>query len=183
MTFFIELSLDIGVRFLARTLVAFTDLNEARNKEEAKGARRDLEAFLVGASFAAIGVIISLIKIFEAIVPRWFPNPTFANLASGPRKLFLVLHSFRRKVEPLPGAYCYFYCYPANIDMFINDVASPDEFGKTVRVENAPDVRVRNLRDSLSSFSRLIWPHQEQSLDLIDVGKSHNHRSPLLRSG
>jgi len=52
--------------------------------------------------------------------------------------------------------------YPANIDMFINDVGfETNEFGKTIRVEDAPDVRLRNfIRLPFQFlFAWLIWRH------------------------
>ena len=50
--------------------------------------------------------------------------------------------------------------------MFINDVGfTTDEFGKTVRVENAPDVRVQNFvrLPFQFLFAWLIWRHTKKT--------------------
>lgn len=136
-----------------------------------KAARRDLEAFIVGASFAAIGVYHFVDQdFFEAIVPRWFPNPTFANLASGAAEIVLGLALIPKKSRRQAAwglLLLLVAVYPANIDMFINDVGfTTDEFGKTVRVENAPDVRVRNFvrLPFQFLFAWLIWRHTKKTV-------------------
>ena len=136
-----------------------------------KAARRDLEAFLVGASFAAIGGYHFVDQdFFAAIVPRWFPNPTFANLASGAAEIVLGLALIPKKSRRQAAwglLLLLIAVYPANIDMFINDVGfTTDEFGKTVRVENAPDVRVRNFvrLPFQFLFAWLIWRHTKKTV-------------------
>ena len=56
--------------------------------------------------------------------------------------------------------------YPANIDMFINDVGfATDEFGNTMRVENMSGVFVRNLirLPFQFVFAWLIWRHTRKT--------------------
>ena len=134
-----------------------------------RSTRRDIEAFLLGGSFAAVGVYHFIDQdFFEAIVPRWFPNPTFANLVSGAAEIILGLALIPKKSRRQAAwglLILLVAVYPANIDMFINDVGfETNEFGKTIRVEDAPDVRLRNfIRLPFQFlFAWLIWRHTKK---------------------
>ncbi|HJP15635.1 MAG TPA: hypothetical protein QF762_01545 [Acidimicrobiales bacterium] len=141
----------------------------SRNIFRDKNARHDIEAFLLGGSFAAAGIYHFINQdFFEAIVPRWFPNPTFANLVSGTAEIFLGLALIPKKSRRQAAwglLLLLVAVYPANIDMFINDVGfETDEFGKTIRMEDASDVRVRNFvrLPFQFLFGWLIWRHTKK---------------------
>ena len=136
-----------------------------------KQKRTDIEATTIGTAFVLVGIYHFLDQdFFEAIVPRWFPNPTFANLASGAAEIVLGLALIPKKSRRQAAwglLLLLIAVYPANIDMFINDVGfTTDEFGKTVRVENAPDVRVRNFvrLPFQFLFAWLIWRHTKKAV-------------------
>ena len=51
---------------------------------------KTLEAALIGGAFIAVGINHFLDPdFFEAIVPRWFWSPSFANEVSGAAEIFL----------------------------------------------------------------------------------------------
>ena len=55
-------------------------------------APSDRSAYAVGTFFAGAGVMhFARPDFFEAIVPRWFPSPKFANQASGAAEIVLGL--------------------------------------------------------------------------------------------
>ena len=92
-----------------------------------KQKRKDIEATTIGTAFFLVGIYHFLDQdFFEAIVPTWFPYPSFANLASGAAEvilgLMLIVPKFRRI-----GAWgllaLLIAVYPANIDMFVNDLS------------------------------------------------------------
>ena len=133
--------------------------------------RLHIEASIIGIAFVLVGIYHFIDQdFFEAIVPTWFRYATFANLASGGAEivlgLMLIIPKFRR-VGAWGLLILLVAVYPANIDMFINDVGfATDEFGKTVRVENAPDVRVRNFvrLPFQFLFVWLIWRHTKKTV-------------------
>ncbi len=112
--------------------------------------RFDVEAYVIGAAFLWVGIYHFLNQgFFEAIVPTWFPYPTFANLTSGGTEIILGLGLMTKRYR------CYsawalllllVLVYPANIDMFINDVdTQKNADGIVERVVGADGVRVRNF--------------------------------------
>lgn len=126
----------------------------------------DNSARVVGAMFAGAGVThFARPDFFEAIVPRWFPNPALANQVSGAAEIVCGLGMFPRRTRRvaafgllgiLAGV------FPANVDMYLNDVdVEPDDDGRMQRVENAEGVRTRNLvRLPLQFvFAVLVWRH------------------------
>ena len=135
--------------------------------------RFDVEAFLIGSSFILVGLYHFVNQdFFEAIVPTWFPYPTFANLVSGGAEIILgfglILKSSRR--------YCAWglllllvAVFPANIDMFVNDVdAQTNAFGTIERVVDAEGVRLRNfIRLPFQFlFAWLVFRHTKVRLSL-----------------
>ena len=86
---------------------------------------------------------------FEAIVPRWFPDPKLANQASGAAEIALGLGMFHPRTRPIAARgllYLTAAVYPANLDMAMNDVAVlPGDDGKMTRVEGVETTRVQNL--------------------------------------
>jgi uncharacterized membrane protein len=126
----------------------------------------DRSAHVVGAMFAGAGVShFARPDFFEAIVPRWFPNPALANQASGAAEIICGIGMFPRRTRRmaafgllgiLAGV------FPANVDMYLNDVdMRPDENGRMERVENAEGVRTRNLirLPFQFVFAVLVWRH------------------------
>jgi uncharacterized membrane protein len=116
--------------------------------------------------FAGAGVAhFARPDFFEAIVPRWFPNPALANQASGAAEIVCGLGMFPRRTRRvaafgllaiLAGV------FPANVDMYLNDVdLVPGEDGRMQRVEGADGVRTRNLvrLPFQFLFALLAWRH------------------------
>tara|TARA_B100001996_G_C18631611_1_gene581991 strand:- start:148 stop:615 length:468 start_codon:yes stop_codon:yes gene_type:complete len=127
---------------------------------------RTLEAIVFGAAFIAVGINHFLDpEFFEAIVPRWFWSPSFANEVSGAAEIFLgaaLIPIWSRRYAAYGLLILLVLVYPANIDMFINDVdVVTNEFGKSVRVENASGVFARNLirLPFQFLFAWLLWRH------------------------
>ncbi|MEZ5244475.1 MAG: hypothetical protein R2707_05200 [Acidimicrobiales bacterium] len=126
----------------------------------------DRSARVIGAMFAGAGSAhFARPDFFEAIVPRWFPNPKFANQASGAAEIVCGLAMFPRRTRRwaafgllgiLAGV------FPANVDMYLHDVdMSPGDDGRMERVENAEGVRTRNLvrLPVQFVFAALVWRH------------------------
>ena len=103
-------------------------------------APSDRSAYAVGTFFAGAGVMhFARPDFFEAIVPRWFPSPKFANQASGAAEIVLGLGMIPRRTRPLAARGLLVLTavvYPANIDMAINDVVvKPGDNGRMERVQ------------------------------------------------
>ena len=126
----------------------------------------DNSARVVGAMFAGAGVAhFARPDFFEAIVPRWFPDPALANQVSGAAEVVCGLGMFPRRTRRvaafgllaiLAGV------FPANVDMYLNDVdVEPDDDGRMQRVEHAEGVRTRNLvrLPFQLVFAVLVWRH------------------------
>lgn len=133
----------------------------------------DRSAWIVGSAFVGVGALHFVRRdFFEAVVPRWFPSPGAANLGSGAAEIALGLAMFprrtrRRAAWGLLGLLA--AVYPANIDMYLNDVdIPPDEDGRRHRVEGSESARLRNLlRLPLQFvFAWLVWRHTRD-----DVGR------------
>ena len=90
---------------------------------------------------------------FEAIVPRWFPNPKFANQASEPQNVLGLGMILRRTPHWQPLDFLLTAAvYLANIDMAINDVVvKPGDDGRMERVEG---VKAHGLQSSSSAAVR-----------------------------
>jgi len=126
----------------------------------------DRSARVIGALFAGAGVShFTKPDFFEAIVPRWVPNPQLANQVSGAAEivcgLAMIPRSTRRRAAfGLLGILA--AVFPANVDMYLNDVdMMPGEDGRMERVEGADGVRTRNtvrLPFQLL-FAVLVWRH------------------------
>ena len=110
-----------------------------------KQKRTDIEATTIGTVFVLVGIYHFLDQdFFEAIVPTWFPYPSFANLASGVAEVILGLMLIAPKFRRI-GAWgllaLLIAVYPANIDMFVNDVdVQTNVQGITERIEDAEAV-------------------------------------------
>ncbi|MEM8706847.1 MAG: hypothetical protein AAGE98_10355 [Actinomycetota bacterium] len=107
-------------------------------------------AQVLGVFFTSAGVMHFVRPdFFEAIVPRWFPNPKLANQASGAAEIALGLGMFHPKTRPLAARgllYLTAAVYPANLDMALNDVAVlPGDDGRMQRVEGVETSRTPNL--------------------------------------
>ena len=131
---------------------------------------RSIEATLIGGAFIAVGFNhFTDPHFFEAIVPRWFWSPSFANQVSGAAEIFLgatLIPIWTRRYSAWGLLVLLILVYPANIDMFINDVGfATDEFGNTMRVENMSGVFVRNLirLPFQFVFAWLIWRHTRKT--------------------
>ena len=127
---------------------------------------RTLEVIVIGGAFVTVGINHFLDPdFFEAIVPRWFWSPSFANEVSGAAEIILgaaLIPVWSRRYAAYGLLVLLVLVYPANIDMFINDVdVVTNEYGKSVRVENASGVFARNLiRLPLQFvFAWLVWRH------------------------
>ncbi len=138
--------------------------SETSSKE--KFTRFDIEAFLIGLAFSLVGLYHFLNQgFFEAIVPTWFPYPTFANLASGTAEIILGIALMTRKYRRWAAwglLLLLLVVYPANIDMFINDVDTQKNVsGVTERIIDAEGVTMRNfIRLPLQFvFAWLVWRH------------------------
>lgn len=126
----------------------------------------DGSARLLGGAFAGAGVMHFVRPdFFEAIVPRWFPDPKLANRVSGAAEIACGLGMFSRRTRR-PAAFGLLLIlagvFPANVDMFVHDVdASPGEDGRIVRREGVDGVRVRNgVRLPFQFlFAWLVWRH------------------------
>lgn len=129
----------------------------------------DRSARLIGASFVGAGVTHFVRPdFFEAIVPRWFPNPKFANEVSGAAEIVCGLAMFPRRTRRmaafgllgiLAGV------FPANVDMYLNNVElGKDDDGKATRIEGADGVRTRNtIRLPFQFlFAWLAWRHTRE---------------------
>tara|TARA_B100000700_G_scaffold323791_1_gene428335 strand:+ start:390 stop:791 length:402 start_codon:yes stop_codon:yes gene_type:complete len=105
---------------------------------------------LIGGAFIAVGINhFTDPDFFEAIVPRWFWSPSFANQVSGALEIGLgaaLIPIWTRRYAAWGLLALLVLVYPANIDMFINNVdVVTNEFGETVRIEDASGVFARNL--------------------------------------
>ena len=110
----------------------------------------DRSARIVGGAFVAAGVAhFTRPDFFEAIVPRWFPNARLANQGSGAAEIVLGLGMFPRRTRWVSARGLLVLLggvFPANVDMYVNDVdLERDREGRVTRVEDAPGVRGRNL--------------------------------------
>jgi uncharacterized membrane protein len=131
-----------------------------------KSNRLHIEAALIGFAFILVGIYHFVDQdFFEAIVPTWFPYPTFANLASGGAEIVLGLMLIVPKYRRL-GAWGLLLLlvavYPANLDMFINDVdVQTNALGITERIVDADGVRLRNFvrLPFQLLFAWLLWRH------------------------
>ncbi|MEG3587191.1 MAG: hypothetical protein VX353_07870 [Actinomycetota bacterium] len=128
--------------------------------------RFDIEACAIGAAFLWVGIYHFLNQgFFEAIVPTWFPYPTFANLASGGAEIILGLGLITKRYRHYSAwalLLLLVIVYPANIDMFINDVdTQKNAAGIVERVVDADGVRLRNfIRLPFQFvFAWLVWRH------------------------
>ena len=143
-----------------------------------------IEATIIGIAFFVLVGIYHFIDqdFFEAIVPTWFRYATFANLASGGAEivlgLMLIVPKFRRL-----GAWGLLILlvavYPANIDMFINDVDVQTNTSGAERIVDAEGVRLRNfIRLPFSvSFCMVGGGHQKaahQHFRLLGVNSYNN---------
>ena len=115
-----------------------------------KSNRLHIEASIIGIAFVLVGIYHFIDQdFFEAIVPTWFRYATFANLASGGAEivlgLMLIVPKFRR-VGAWGLLVLLVAVYPANIDMFINDVdVQTNASGVAERIVDAEGVRLRNF--------------------------------------
>ena len=124
------------------------------------------EATVIGIAFVLVGIYHFIDQdFFEAIVPTWFRYATFANLASGGAEivlgLMLIVPKFRR-VGAWGLLVLLVAVYPANIDMFINDVdVQTNASGVAERIVDAEGVRLRNfIRLPFQFlFVWLVWRH------------------------
>lgn len=111
--------------------------------------KKNIVAGLIGSLFAAAGVSHFLSpNFFEAIVPRWIPSPSLANQISGALEIALgcaLLVPATRRKAAWGLIVLLVIVFPANIDMFVNNVKVSSGNGENIRVEGAPDVWVRNL--------------------------------------
>ncbi|NIR34776.1 MAG: hypothetical protein GWN79_01075 [Actinobacteria bacterium] len=126
-------------------------------------------ARIIGGASVGVGILHFVRQdFFEAMVPRWFPDPKAANLLSGGAEIALGLAMFprrtrRRAAWGLLGLIV--AVYPANIDMYLHDVdIRPDQDGRIQRVEGSESARTRNLlRLPLQFvFAWLVWRHTRE---------------------
>lgn len=123
-------------------------------------------ARLIGGAFVGAGVShFARPDFFEAIVPRWFPNPPLTNQVSGAAEIVCGLAMFPRRTRRM-GAFgllaILVAVFPANVDMYLNDVdVVAGDDGKMARVEDADGVRARNtIRLPFQFlFAWLVWRH------------------------
>ena len=127
---------------------------------------RTIEAMAIGGAFIAVGINHFLNPdFFEAIVPRWFWSPSFANEVSGAAEIILgaaLIPIWSRRYAAYGLLILLVLVYPANIDMFINDVdVQTNASGVAERVVNADGVRLRNfIRLPFQFlFGWLVWRH------------------------
>jgi len=126
----------------------------------------DRSARLIGSAFVGAGVPHFVRPdFFEAIVPRWFPNPKFANEVSGAAEITCGLAMLPRRTRRM-AAFALLGIlvgvFPANVDMYLNDIElGKDEDGKATRIEGADGVRARNtIRLPFQFlFAWLVWRH------------------------
>lgn len=137
---------------------------------DAMAAPSDRSAHAAGAFFAGAGVMHFVRPdFFEAIVPRWFPNPAFANQASGAAEIVLGLGMIPKRTRPLAATGLLALTaavYPANIDMAINDVVvKPDENGTMQRIEGVKAARPVNLLRLPLQFvmAWAVWRHRKRA--------------------
>jgi len=136
----------------------------------------DRSAWAIGSMFAGAGVAhFARPDFFEAIVPRWFPNPKVANQVSGVAEIACGVAMFPRRTRRwasfgllgiLAGV------FPANVDMYLHDVDMvPGADGRMERVENAGGVRTRNLTRLPFQFvfAVLVWRHTRRVSPTQDV--------------
>ena len=131
--------------------------------------RLNIEATIIGTAFVLVGIYHFMDQdFFEAIVPTWFRFATFANLASGGAQIVLGLMLISSKFRRL-GAWglllLLIAVFPANIDMFINDVdVQTNTLGIAERVVDADGVRLRNfIRLPFQLlFGWLVWRHTKK---------------------
>ena len=129
----------------------------------------DSSARAIGAMFAGAGVThFARPAFFEAIVPRWFPNPALANQLSGAAEIVCGVGMFFPRTRRM-AAYGLLGIlagvFPANVDMYLNDVdMQPDDDGKMTRVEGAEGVKQRNLirLPFQFLFAFLVWRHTKK---------------------
>lgn len=138
----------------------------------------DRSARILGAAFAGAGVAhFARPDFFEAIVPRWFPNPALANQASGAAEIACGLAMIPRRTRR-PAAWGLLAIlagvFPANLDMYVNDVdVRPDDDGRMVRVEGVEGVRTRNLirLPFQLVFAALVWRHTRPPAAAADTSR------------
>jgi uncharacterized membrane protein len=126
----------------------------------------DRSARLIAAAFTGAGMTHFVRPdFFEAVVPRWFPDKALANQVSGAAEIVCGLAMVPRRTRRmaafgllgiLAGV------FPANVDMWINDVdVGKDDDGRAVRIEGADGVRTRNtIRLPFQFlFAWFVWQH------------------------
>ena len=130
---------------------------------------KTFETILIGGAFIAVGINhFTDPDFFEAIVPRWFWSPSFANQASGALEIILgaaLIPIWTRRYAAWGLLALLVLVYPANIDMFINNVdIQTNALGITERVVDADGVRLRNfIRLPFQFlFGWLVWRHTKQ---------------------
>jgi len=134
---------------------------------------RTIETILIGGAFIAVGINhFTDPDFFEAIVPRWFWSPSFANQVSGALEIGLgaaLIPVWTRRYAAWGLLILLVLVYPANIDMLINEVdVMTNELGETVRVEDASGVFLRNLirLPFQFVFALLVWRHTRKPSNL-----------------
>lgn len=134
---------------------------------------RTIETILIGGAFIAVGINhFTDPDFFEAIVPRWFWSPSFANQVSGALEIGLgaaLIPVWTRRYAAWGLLILLVLVYPANIDMLINEVdVMTNELGETVRVEDASGVFLRNLirLPFQFVFALLVWRHARKPSNL-----------------
>ena len=144
--------------------------NQLRNLPvKIKALLKHIEAFFLGSAFIAVGSYHFINQeFFEAIVPLWFPYASFANLFSGGAEIILGIVLFLPKYRPIAAGgllLLLIAVYPANIDMFINDVdVKLGSSGEYERIINVEGVRLRNFMRLPFQFvfAWLVWRHTKE---------------------
>ena len=144
--------------------------NQLRNLPvKIKALLKHIEAFFLGSAFIAVGSYHFINQeFFEAIVPLWFPYASFANLFSGGAEIIVGIVLFLPKYRPIAAGgllLLLIAVYPANIDMFINDVdVKLGSSGEYERIVNVEGVRLRNFMRLPFQFvfAWLVWRHTKE---------------------
>ena len=126
----------------------------------------DRSAHAVGAAFAGAGVAhFARPDFFESIVPRWMPSPRATNQISGAAEIVLgvaMMPRRTRRVAAFGLLGLLAAVFPANVDMYLNDVElRPDADGRMQRAEGADGVRTQNaIRLPFQLlFAWAVWRH------------------------
>ncbi|MEQ8839352.1 MAG: hypothetical protein RIB98_00060 [Acidimicrobiales bacterium] len=141
----------------------------------------DRSAYVLGVMFASAGAAhFAKPDFFEAVVPRWFPNPALTNQVSGAAEIALgvaMVPRRTRRVAAFGLLALLAVVFPANVDMYVKNVKiASGEDGRLERIEGVEATRRANLirLPFQFVFGALVWRHTRK-IPSITPSPSEEH--------